>query len=59
MIELETEITISCDRTAYGFRVYVIKNAVKVDITDTLSDHELKTLQHRYDEKKYVESVYD
>lgn len=52
MIDLEIELAVSCKEVDGNFRVYIVKNTLRIEITQYLSDHEIRSLKLRYDVKR-------
>lgn len=55
MIDLDVELAISCKETDGVFKVYIIKNTLRIEITRYLSEYEIKSLKLRYAVKRELE----
>lgn len=59
MIDMDVHLEVSCDMIATEFRVFIVKNSVKIEITQALSETQLKHLKLRYDVKRELEFLFD
>lgn len=55
MIDLDVELAVSCKVVDGQFKVYIVKNHIRIDITPYLSEHEIKSMELRFDVKKALD----